>query len=378
MNDAEAVFANPGAIHADGVAAKRALEGARSRIAKHFGVKARHLIFTSGLTEANNLAVLGAARRLAIGGTDLSQTHWIVSSIEHDSVLACLGEVERLGGTVTFVDPDEKGLIHPDVVRRAMRPETIFVSVGWANNELGTLQPLGRIARLLREHETKFKTRVLFHADAGQAPLYLPTVISSLGVDLLALGAGKLYGPRSAGALYVSEHERLAPILLGGKQEMGLRAGTEEVVPAVGFAAALDVVVGEREREAKRLSKLRDELAAQLTARIPGLIVNGDLRHALPHMLNVSIPNIQSEYVTLALDHEGIAVSTKSACREGEESMSHVVLALGDAKGAGSSVGLAKEERSKNTIRLSLGRDTRDQDIRVVAATFARLVRAAQ
>jgi len=199
--------------------------------------------------------------------------------------------------------------------------------------------------------------KIVLHTDAGQAPLYRPLQVHSLGVDLLTLDSGKLYGPRGVGALFVGKGVELAPILLGGKQERGLRAGTENVALAAGFAAALSHEAGERASEAQRLEKLRDYFAGEIIAHIPGVMVNGDLDHAMPHMLNISIPNVQSEYVVLALDHAGIALSTKSACREGEASRSHVVQTLASAAGA-----LAKEAgeswRAQNTLRFSLGRST--------------------
>ncbi len=382
MRDAEKLIGNPGAIHAEGVAAKRSLEGSRARIAMHLGCKARELVFTSGLTEANNLAIIGFAKYLERTKRTLSGTHWIASSIEHDSVLECFAEVERMGGSVSHVDPDEHGIIHPAAIERALRSETVFVSVGWANNEIGTVQPLGKIARVLRAHEEKHKTVVAFHADAGQGPLYVPTLLASLGVDLLSLGSNKLYGPHGVGVVYVSNRVSLAGMVLGGKQERALRAGTENVALAAGFATAFDVVAQERAFEARRLQAMRDEFARELVARIPGLVINGstsltasgDLKHALPHMLNVSIPNISSEYVTLSLDHAGIAVSTKSACREGEGNISHVVLALGDAKNASSSIALAKEERAQNTIRFSLGRETSQGDLKRVVETLTRIL----
>ncbi|OGG77455.1 hypothetical protein A3B35_02445 [Candidatus Kaiserbacteria bacterium RIFCSPLOWO2_01_FULL_54_24] len=352
MREAERFFGNPGAIHAEAVAAKRSLEDSRARVATLLGCKARELIFTSGLTEANNLAIVGFAKRLERTKRTLAGTHWLVSSIEHDSVLGCFSEIERMGGAVSYVEPDERGIILPESVGKALRPETIFLSVGWANNELGTVQPLAKIARILREHEKKHGTNVALHSDAGQAPLYLSTVVSTLGVDLLSLGGNKLYGPHGIGALYVGKNIALAPTMFGGKQEKSLRAGTESVALAAGCAAAFEVIARERRQEAERLEKMRDGLASELVAHLPALIVNGDLRQALPHMLNISIPNISSEYVTLALDHAGIAISTKSACREGEESRSHVVEAL---KG--------ENWRAENTLRFSFGRENRPGDV---------------
>src|SRR3990167_8610644 len=369
MRSAERFLGNPGAIHAEGAAAKKALEDARARVAFVLGAKARELIFTSGLTEANNLGILGYARGLERIRRSLADTHWIVSAIEHDSVLSSFGEIERMGGKVSYAHPKEDGIIAPSEVERLLKPETVFVSIGWANNEIGTIQQLSKIAHILRVHESAHKTTIAFHADAGQGPLYLSTVVHSLGVDLLSLGPYNLYGPHGIGALFVGSRTSLgniAPLLLGGGQERGLRAGTESVALALGFAEAFECIARERELEAKRLRELRDMLAQELSARIPGLVVNGDLKHVLPHMLNISIPNISSEYIVLALDKAGIAISTKSACRESEEA-SHVVAALG-----------GEEWRARNTLRISLGKNTQKKGISRAVGEIVRVVETYQ
>ena len=364
MREAETLVGNPGAIHAEGVAAARSLADSRAHIAAELGCKARELLFTSGLTEANNLAIVGFARALERARRSLAGTHWLVSSIEHASVLECFVEVERMGGTVSYLEPDARGIVPPKTVQAALRPETTFLSVGWANNELGTVQPLADIARTLHAYGKEHSTKIIFHTDAGQAPLYRATSGHSLGVDLMSLGGNKLYGPHGVGALFVKSGISLAPVFFGGRQERGLVPGTESVALAAGFAAVFAQIARERDAEAERLGALRDALAQELEDTLPGLVVNGDLKHALPHMLNVSIPNISTEYLTLALDHEGIAVSTKSACREGEESKSHVVAALG-----------GPEWRAQNTLRFSLGRETADGDIKEVARTLEKIMR---
>jgi cysteine desulfurase len=259
---------------------------------------------------------------------------------------------------VDFVDPDSLGVIQPESVKSLLRKETVFVSVGWANGEIGVIQPLARIKEVLRAHEEAYQTVVLLHSDAGQAPLYDGAHVHSLGVDMLTLDSGKLYGPRGVGALYLNNRVQLSSIQLGGSQERGLRAGTENVALTVGFAASFAAVASERVEESKRLSVLREKLEKGLTSGIAGVIINGDVKRMLPHMLNISIPGIDSEYLTLSLDNQGIAVSTKSACREGEHQKSHVVTLLG-----------GDEWRARNTIRFSLGCDTREADIdRVVHA----------
>lgn len=366
VRKAESLIGNPGGIHTEGVEAKKALDDARARVAKCFGIKARELVFTSGLTDSNNIAIIGHARALEDVRRTLQGTHWLVSAIEHASVLDCFAEIERVGGTVGFIQPDERGVILPEAVRAALRPDTVFVSVGWANNEIGTLQPLPDISRVIRAHEAEHKSTVLLHADAGQAPLYESTVVETLGVDLLSIGSNKLYGPHGIGALSVSDRARVARVMQGGPQERGLRPGTENVALASGFAAALEHVAALRAEERKRLSQLRDSLARSIISAIPGAVVNGDLRRALPHMLNISIPAIQSEYVTLSLDHAGIAVSTKSACREGEERRSHVVEAM--------LVGRDDAWRAENTLRISLGASTTVSDIKRTAETLAGII----
>ena len=382
VTDAQKLFGNPGSIHADGVAAARVLKDSREKIAYELGCKARDIVFVSGGTEGNNLAILGFARAIALGKvarnslrsdlkgsqdlifvSPLAHTHWIVSSIEHPSVLECFGEIERLGGKVDFIDPDADGIIRPDAVARIVRSETVFISVGWANSEIGIIQPLSKIARILRLYEKEHGTHILFHTDAGQAPLYLAANIHSLDVDLMTLDSGKLYGPRGVGALYLNDRVTLAPILLGGSQERGLRAGSENVALAAGFAQAYGVIAKDRAEESKRLAAMRDDLAREIVAHSPATIVNGDLAQVLPHMLNISVPDIKSEYVTLALDHAGISISTKSACREGEARESHVVKALG-----------GEEWRSQNTLRFSLGRDTTAREITRIIETVTRTI----
>lgn len=359
MRTAEALVGNPGGIHVEGVAALASLEASRESVARELQCKPREIVFASGLTESNTLAIVGSARALERTRRTLTGTHWIVSAIEHSSVLACFAEVERLGGTVTHLDPDARGVFTPEKVATALREDTVFVSIGWANNELGVVQPIRDIVHIIRERNAS----IIVHTDAGQAPLYLKTGVNTLGVDLMSLGSNKLYGPHGIGALVVKDSTRLAPVLMGGGQEKGLRPGTENVALAAGFATALVSVARDRERESARLCDIRDELLRTLIQKIPGLVVNGDPKRALPHMLDISVPGVSGEYLALALDARGIAVSTKSACREGEANRSHVVAVLG-----------GEEWRSLNTLRLSLGRQSRKTDIHSVVSTISDIL----
>ena len=378
MREAEQLTGNPGSIHDEGVRASRSLQNSRARIARELGCKPREIIFTSGITESNNLAILGFARSLEMSCHEnpasqhksdksdlcgLRGTHWIASAIEHSSVLECFAEIERKGGKISYAEPDSRGIISPESVAMLLRRETVCISVGWANNEIGVIQPLSSIARVIRAHEKKHGTRVIFHSDAGQAPLYLSATAHSLGVDLLSVGAAKLYGPHGIGALYVNGRAEPAPIFLGGGQERGLRSGTENVALAAGFAEAFECIARERATESKRLGLLCNELLRGLDAGIPGIIVNGDSKHALPHMLNISVPRVGGEYMTLSLDRAGIFISTKSACGEGTEKESHVIAALG-----------GEPWRAENSLRFSLGRDTTGSDVRQVVTECAAIV----
>ena len=353
--EASGFVGNPGSIHQEGVEAKLSLEESRSAIAKELGCKAREIMFTASLTESNNLAILGHANNLMstrkATPCGLEGTHWIVSSIEHQSVLECFGEIERRGGKVTHIDPEANGVVSAQKLANALRPETVLVSIGWANSEIGTIQPVREISFAIQVHEKKVGGAVLLHSDAGQGPLYLSPEVHTLGVDLFSLGSGKLYGPRGIGALYMGKRCELAPVIIGGGQERSMRAGTEAPALAAGFASVLRAAEEERHSESVRLRKLRDQLAEDLMVRIPNAVVNGDIEEMLPHMLNISIPGINSEYVVLALDRAGVAVSTKSACSEGRLNESHVVAALPGGS-----------ERSQSTIRCSLGRDTTEKD----------------
>lgn len=366
---ASALFGNPSSIHTEGVLAQRMLSDSRFALARHLGVKAREIIFTSGATEANNLAILGRVHHLKCQGRPLAQTHWVVSTIEHPSILECFRDVERRGGAVSYMEPDSRGVIHKDTVLKILTKETVCVSIGWANHEIGVVQPLAQIARAIREHEKNQGSRIVFHSDAGQAPLYLSPQINTLGVDCMTFDAGKLYAPRGIGMLVGKRNDRdgtptFSPLTIGGGQEFGVRAGTENVALASAFATAFEIISREREREARRLTTLRDVFAKELMTHIKNCVRNGDARHALPHILNISIPNIQSEYLVLQMDQAGIAIATKSACKESEKS-SHVVAALG-----------GEEWRARTSLRFSLGMNTTMRDIKRTIHTLLHFIQS--
>lgn len=345
---ANRLSANPSAIHKDGIDAKASLEGSRKIIASTLGCRARDVLFTSGGTEANNLAILGFARTLEEKGTQINKTHWITTKIEHPSVLECFKEVEKRGASVTYLPVNSNGVIKPDVLENQLKANTVFASIGWANSEVGTVQPLHALSKVLRAN----KSKVVFHSDAGQAPLYLTSIVHGLGVDLLTLDSGKLYGPRGIGALYKEGSIEISPILFGGSQEYGFRPGSENISAAAGFAYATQEAFKKRKDETVRLNKIRNFFIGEMEKNIEGAIINGSRKLTLPNVVNISIPNIDSEYIALALDRIGISISTKSSCLEGEEDESHVVKALD-----------GEDWQAKNTLRFSFGNETAKADI---------------
>ena len=358
------ISGNPGALHEEGVSAKQALTDARSRVAHLLHARASEMIFTGSGTEANNLAIMGTVAALERRGVLLESMHLIVSAIEHESVLAPAGELERRGVKVTLVSPEPSGIVSAEKIMSEMRPETVLVSLQAANHEIGTIQPVPELGRKVKAWRTLHKADLpYFHSDASQAALLLNVSVDRLSVDLMTLDAQKIYGPKGVGALYKRQGAVLSPVLFGGRQEQGLRPATENIPAIVGMAAALSLAFQEREKEYARLRKLQELFLRSLEEKVPSASVNGDRRKRLPSNVNVSLPGRDGELLALALDAEGIAVTTKSACAESEEKISSVVRALGKS-----------EEEAKATLRFSFGKKTRVADIRRAVETLAMLV----
>lgn len=313
-------FGNPSSIHRIGSDAEKLLRKARENIAKLLRSSPEEIVFTSGGTESNNLAILGTALKYAARGK-----HIVTTAIEHASVYECFRYLENIGYEVTFVRPDGTGKVQADVVLEAVRDDTILVSVMHVNNEVGTIQPVRQIGRALRE-----RRRVLFHVDAVQSIGVIPLYPAEWGIDLLSASAHKIRGPKGAGLLYRRRGVELQPMLIGGGQENGLRSGTENVPAVVGFAKAFRMTSDRREEAARRMAELRDRLLTHARA-IPGLIYNGsDIQTEMaPHIVHFSAPGIKSEVFVHALEEHDIYISTKSACSSGEDRPSRVLLALG-------------------------------------------------
>lgn len=345
-------FGNPGGFYELGRIAHEALEEARNTIAQHLNCKSSELIFTGSGTESDNMALFGAARYYEKKGK-----HIIISSIEHHAVEIPAKQLRREGFEVTELPVDRYGQVKVEDLKAALRDDTILVSIMYANNEIGTIQPIQEIGALLKNHQA------LFHTDACQAACTLDLDVEELGVDLMTLNGSKIYGPKGVGLLYVRQGVRLKPLIYGGGQERGLRSGTENVPLIVGFAKALDLAQKERHEEAARLTGLRDQLVEGLRARIPKLILNGHPTERLANSANVTILDIEGEAFTLLLNELGIYASTGSACTSQSLDPSHVILATG-----------MPYECAHGSMRFTLGRDTTEADVQYVIDVVPEIV----
>jgi cysteine desulfurase len=310
-------FYNPSSSYAPAVKVRRAYEDAKHLLARSIGAKPGEIVMTAGATESINLAFNGVSG------------HVIVPNIEHYSVLACAKAHNH-----TIIEADKCGFVSADTVKAAIRPDTQLVSVALANNELGTVQPLRDIAQVVRsEREARLmrgdKTPINLHCDASQGVGQLDINVARLGLDMLTLNAGKIYGPKQVGLLWVASHVRLSPLIVGGGQERGLRSGTENVAGTIGFARALELVTEHRKYEAERLTELRDSLQQILADVFPDAVVSGHIKHRLAGHLHISFPGLDGERLIFLLENRGVLVSTGSACAANKGTRSHVLTAIG-------------------------------------------------
>ena len=314
----DTIYGNPSSLHSAGQAAAEALANARQRIANCLGCSAAEITFTSGGSEADNQAILSAARL----GARKGKRHIISTAFEHHAVLHTLNKLEKEGFTITLLDVHENGIVLPEQVRDAIREDTCLVTVMYANNEIGSIQPIREIGAVCREKG------VLFHTDAVQAAGHLPIHVQEQNIDMLSLSAHKFHGPKGIGVLYARKGILLTPLIEGGAQERGKRAGTENVPAIMGMAAALDEACAHLDENAAKLTALRDKLIAGLS-EITHSILNGDAVHRLPGNVNFCFEGIEGESLLLLLDDKGICASSGSACTSGSLDPSHVLLAIG-------------------------------------------------
>ena len=328
------VYGNASSIHHFGQGAKQRLEAARRQVAALINGSAAEIVFTSGGTEANNLAILGLTRASAAAGK-----HVVTCAIEHPAVLSPAKQLSAEGVEVTCLRVGPSGIVSPEDIRRAMRPETVLVSIMHANNELGTLQPVGEIAQIAHE------TGAALHVDGVQALGKVPVDVVGLGVDLYSMSGHKLYAPKGVGALYVRKGTRLAPIAYGGHHERDRRPGTENVPGIAAFGAAAELAGRRMSEDVERLGMLRDRLENAVLERIPGTGINGSRWNRVPNTTNLYFDGIDGEAMVIALDLRGFAVSTGAACSSGALSPSHVLKAIG-----------LSDDRARASMRFSLGR----------------------
>ena len=343
-------YGNPSELHALGRATREAVEQARAQVAAALGAAEKEIIFTSGGTEADNMALIGYLQRFEDG-------HLIISAIEHPGVMEAARFLQRQGWDVTFVGVDGQGMIDLDEYAAAFRDDTRLASVMLANNVVGTVQPVAELARVAHERGA------VFHTDAVQVAGSLPLAVDELGVDLLSLSAHKFYGPKGSGALYIRRGTRMAPIIHGGGHERRLRSGTENVPGIVGLGAALELAVAEMSSQRPRLEALRDRLAQGFLSSIEDTVYLGHPTERLQGNVCISVRFIEGESMVLQLDGKGVAVASGSACASGSLEPSHVILGMGYAA-----------EEAHGSVRLTLGHENTDADVDYFLEVFPPIV----
>jgi cysteine desulfurase len=347
-------FGNASSIHSAGQRGRAAVDAARESVATLLGAKPSEIVFTCGGTEADNLALFGTVAHCV-----QPRKHMVTTAIEHHAVLNCAEALEKQGVDVTYVPAGRDGIVDPDEIREAIRPETVLISVMLANNETGTIQPIEEIGRIAAEED------IYFHCDAVQAAGKLPLDVNRLGMDLLSISAHKIYGPKGAGALYVRTGTELEPIFHGGHHERDRRPGTENVPGIVGLGKAADLAIKNLTSDAARMAALRDKFESALLS-LPGVHINGDPHHRVANTCNLSFDAAGGEALVIALDLQGISCSTGAACSSGAVAPSHVLTAIG-----------LSPERARSSLRFSLGRPTTpeeiDRAIEIIPAVVERL-----
>jgi cysteine desulfurase len=345
-------FGNPSSIHSFGREAKVALEESREKVAYLLGVSSSEIYFTSGGTESDNLAVKG----VAFANRDKGR-HIITSKIEHHAILESCKFLEKEGFEVTYLPVESKGVVDPEDLRKALKNDTILVSIMYVNNEVGSIQPLEDISRIVKDKG------IYLHTDAVQALGKIPIDVRKLNVDMLSVSGHKIYGPKGVGAVYIRKGVRITPWSHGGHHERSRRAGTENVPGIVGFAKAVELAVGELEDQNRHLKNLTETFYRKLVDTIPDVILNGDLSSRAVNTLNLSFKGVEGESVILSLDLKSVAVASGSACTSGTLEPSHVLSAMGIAP-----------EIAQGAIRFSFGRDNTMEDVEYVAGILPDIV----
>ena len=351
-------FGNASSVHFFGQEARAAVDRARREVAALIGARANEIVFLSGGTEANNLAIRGLCDVNPSYGR-----HIVTSSIEHSSVRGICEALEKSGWEITRLPAYDKGIVRTEDVREALRPDTVLISVMLANNEIGTIQPIEEIGALVREERARGRKHLFLHTDAVQAAGRIPLNVEALGCDLFSLSAHKLYAPKGAGALYIRRGVKLIPQNVGGHQERERRAGTEGVPGIVAFGMAARLAREELDQRAEHDQRLRDTFEAGVVEHVEDIVFNGARERRLPHLSNISFCFIEGEGLLISLDLQGVAVSTGSACSSGTLEPSPVIRALG-----------RNDELARGSIRFSFGKDNTEEDVNYVLEVLPRVV----
>jgi len=352
-------FGNTMSLHSWGQEAKQTLEKSREQVSDLIGAKPNEIIFTSSATESNNLTLKGVAFANKEKGR-----HIIISQIEHPCIMESAKWLESQGFEITRLGVDKYGLVNPNDVKKAIKKGTILVSIIHASNEIGTIQPIAEIGRLLKTINYKLKTKIYFHTDAAQSFGKVPVDVNEMNVDLLTASSHKMYGPKGAACLFVREGTKIEPILHGGGHETGLRSSTVNVAAIVGFAEACKICQEEMKKEAQRQRKLREKLIKGVLREISGSHLNGHPEKRLPNNANFSFDFVEGESIVIQLDLLGIAASTGSACSSAKLEPSHVLLAIG-----------LRPEQAHGSLRLTLGRWTTEKDIEYVLKVLPEIIK---
>lgn len=351
-------FGNPSSIYTIGQEARKAVDDAREQVSRILGARMSEIVFTSGGTESDNAALKGAAFALRHTGN-----HIITTAIEHHAVLHTCHQLEQFGFDVTYIPVDEYGIVAPQSIARAITDETVLVSVMMANNEIGTIQPVAEIARIVKAEAQRRNRTIVMHTDAVQAAGFLDVNVRALGVDLMSLSAHKIYGPKGVGLLYVKRGTPFEAQNAGGGQERQRRSGTENVPGIVGMSEALRLAASEREQVAARCLRLRDKLINGIFDSIDRVRLNGHPTQRLPNNVNISFEDIEGEPVLLGLDFAGVCASSGSACSSASLEPSHVLLAI-----------RRSPELAQGSLRITLGRDNTDEDVDYLLAVLPEIV----
>ena len=347
------IFGNASSIHQAGNNAMKAVMTARERVAKFLNCPGEEVYFTSGATESDNLAVLGVIRAIAAKSGD--KVHLIVSAIEHEAVLEPARALVREGkAELSYLPVNNLGLADLEAFKKLIKPNTVLISVMTANNEIGTIQPIAEIGKIIEDLNNGRTQKIYFHTDATQAPAYVDCDINKMKVDLLSLSAHKIYGPKGVGAIYIKKGTPIYPLAFGGGQEKKIRSGTYNVAGIVGLGKAVELIADKatRTKVAKELKSLRDYCAKEVTKKIKKTRINGDMKNRLPGNINITLEGVEGESVILMLSQKGIMASTGSACSSGSLDPSHVLLAIG-----------LPAELAHGSLRVTLGKQNKKSDI---------------